>query len=55
LIGNDRIKGTYQVYQSQYNAQRGFTEYQLVEPLTGRLVKNGVWIRERDLKMERRG
>ncbi|KAH7095571.1 hypothetical protein FB567DRAFT_32762 [Paraphoma chrysanthemicola] len=55
LIGNDRIKGTFQVYQSQYNRERAVFEYQLVDPYRGTIVKNGAWIRERDLRIEKRG
>ncbi|KAF2023892.1 hypothetical protein EK21DRAFT_118344 [Setomelanomma holmii] len=54
-IGNDRVKGSFQIYQSQYNSERAYTEYQLLDPYKGTLVNNGAWIRERDLRMERRG
>ena len=55
IIGGVRVKGVFTVYRAQYNAAGAYVEYQLTDTLTGKLHKNGAWIRERDLKLERRG
>lgn len=48
-IGSTKVKGVYQIYASRYNQPRGFTEYQLMVPLTQVLHNKGEWYRERDL------
>ncbi|KAF2129889.1 hypothetical protein P153DRAFT_385121 [Dothidotthia symphoricarpi CBS 119687] len=50
-----RTKGVFTVYKAQYNVRGGYVEYQLIDYLTGGMHKNGAWIREKDLKLERRG
>ena len=46
-----RTKGSFTVYKAQYNRQRSFWEYQLLDA-RGRLYERGAWIRERNLKLE---
>lgn len=53
IQNGQRIKGVFTVERSQYNSRGDYVEYQLVDTLTGQ--KSGAWIREKDLKMERRG
>ena len=53
----ERRKGVFTVWQSQYNSRGGFFEYQLLDVLTQRLHQNNNsgWVREKELKVERRG
>ena len=55
ILNGQRVKGVFTVNSSQYNSRGGYVEYQLLDILTDKLHKNGAWIREKDLKMERRG
>lgn len=55
MIGSSRVKGTYQVYTSRYSRSRGYTEYQLLVPLTQALHNKGAWFREKDLRIDSRG
>lgn len=54
ILNNQRVKGVFTVSLSQYNSRGGYVEYQLLDPLTDKLHKNGAWIREKDLKTEKR-
>ncbi|KAF2466509.1 uncharacterized protein BDR25DRAFT_75836 [Lindgomyces ingoldianus] len=49
-----RTKGTFKVAKGRLNKSKSYWEYQL-EDGDGRPYKNGAWIREKDLKMEKRG
>lgn len=55
VLNGVRTKGVFSIYKAQYNARGGYVEYQLADVLTGKLHKSGAWVRERDLKLERRG
>lgn len=55
ILNGQRVKGVFTVDKAQYNSRGDYVEYQLLDTLTGSLHKNGAWIREKDLKMERRG
>ncbi|KAH7394250.1 hypothetical protein DE146DRAFT_126541 [Phaeosphaeria sp. MPI-PUGE-AT-0046c] len=55
LIGSRRVRGTYQVYASRYSRSKGYTEYQLLVPLTQALHNKGTWFREKELRMDSRG
>ncbi|KAF1844079.1 uncharacterized protein K460DRAFT_408385 [Cucurbitaria berberidis CBS 394.84] len=55
FLNGQRTKGSFIVDKSQYNSRGGYVEYQLLDPLTGGLHKNGAWIREKELKIERHG
>ncbi|OAK99934.1 hypothetical protein IQ06DRAFT_294321 [Phaeosphaeriaceae sp. SRC1lsM3a] len=55
LIGTRRVRGTYQVYASRYSRSKGYTEYQLLVPLTQTLHNKGAWFREKELRMDSRG
>ena len=48
-----RKKGTYTVYEIGTNSA-GFVQYQLEES-KGKLFNGGKWVREGDLKMDKRG
>jgi ankyrin repeat protein len=52
MVGSTRVKGVYQVCKSRYSPSRGYTEYQLLVPLTQSLHKKGAWVRERDLRRD---
>ncbi|OAL46256.1 hypothetical protein IQ07DRAFT_647864 [Pyrenochaeta sp. DS3sAY3a] len=54
IVNGQRVKGVYTVSVSQYNSRGGYIEYQLLDALTEKLYKNGAWVREKDLKIERR-
>ncbi|KAF2469347.1 uncharacterized protein BDR25DRAFT_371893, partial [Lindgomyces ingoldianus] len=49
-----RTKGTFKIAKGRLNKSKSYWEYQL-EDSNGQPYKNGAWIREKDLKMERRG
>ncbi|KAH6249273.1 hypothetical protein HBI40_206620 [Parastagonospora nodorum] len=49
-IGSTRMKGSYQISKSRFSGSKGYTEYQLLEPLTQSLHNKGAWYREKDLK-----
>ncbi|KAF2177834.1 hypothetical protein K469DRAFT_601474, partial [Zopfia rhizophila CBS 207.26] len=49
-----RTKGTFTVLKSRLHSSKAYYEYQLVDS-DGRAYKNGAWIREKDLKMDKRG
>lgn len=48
----ERTKGIFKVARSRLNKKGDFIEYQL-EDGQGNPFKNGAWIREKDLKLER--
>ncbi|KAF2799522.1 hypothetical protein K505DRAFT_321123 [Melanomma pulvis-pyrius CBS 109.77] len=48
-----RKKGTFTVGKGRLHASKAFFEYQLVDG-DGRLYKNGAWIREKDLRLEKK-
>lgn len=53
-IGGDRVRGNYEIKKSRYNRAGGYTEYQLLVPLTQELHNQGAWYRERELRIDRR-
>jgi hypothetical protein len=53
MVGSTRVQGVYQVYKPRYSRSKGYTEYQLLVPLTQSLHNRGAWFRERDLRMDR--
>jgi hypothetical protein len=53
MVGSARVQGVYQVYKPRYSRSKGYTEYQLLVPLTQSLHNKGAWFRERDLRMDR--
>lgn len=55
IMNGQRVKGVFKIQALQYNSRGDYVEYQLRDPLTDTLHRNGAWIRERDLKIERRG
>ncbi|KAF2278299.1 uncharacterized protein EI97DRAFT_250235 [Westerdykella ornata] len=48
-----RRKGTFKIHKGRYNGTGGFWEYQMLED-GSRLYNNGAWVREKDLKLEKR-
>jgi hypothetical protein len=54
VIDGARVKSTCRVYNSRYNREGRFTEYQLRELDTKSLHNRGNWYREKDLRMDRR-
>ncbi|KAH4211223.1 hypothetical protein HBI56_115730 [Parastagonospora nodorum] len=48
-IGSIRMKRGYQISKARYDRSKGYTEYQLLEPLKQLLHNKGAWYRERDL------
>lgn len=48
-----RTKGIFTVSTGRLHSSRAYWEYQLVDA-EGRPFRNGAWIREKDLKTERR-
>ena len=48
-----RTKGTYTVAKGRLHSSKAYYEYQLLDD-SGSPYKNGAWIREKDLKMEKR-
>ena len=53
IEGGVRMKGTFSVAKSRYNGAKAFHEYQLLDP-NGQLYQRGAWVRERDLRLEKR-
>jgi hypothetical protein len=47
-------KFIYKISKSHYSRSKGYFQYQLLVPETGKLHNGGEWFRERDLGMERR-
>ncbi|KAF2001670.1 hypothetical protein P154DRAFT_575017 [Amniculicola lignicola CBS 123094] len=48
-----RTKGTFTVLRGRLHASKAFYEYQLLEG--GQPYRGGAWIREKDLRLEKRG
>lgn len=55
ILNGQRIKGVFTIDALQYNSRGDYVEYQLRDALTEQLHRNGAWIREKDLKLDRRG
>ncbi|EAT83363.1 hypothetical protein HBH56_196590 [Parastagonospora nodorum] len=47
--GSTRMKGSYLISKSRFSRSKGYTKYQLLEPLTQLLHNEGAWYREKDL------
>jgi hypothetical protein len=54
LVGSMRVRGSYQVHKIRWSKSKGYNEYQLIEPLTQVLHNNGAWIREKEIRRDRR-
>lgn len=53
VINGQRAKQILEIRAIRFNYVKGCVEYQLEEILTNLLFQNGVWVREKDLKLER--
>ncbi|KAF2789868.1 hypothetical protein K505DRAFT_365228 [Melanomma pulvis-pyrius CBS 109.77] len=53
IANGTRKKGTFVVGESRCHASGAYWEYRLVDA-DGTLYKNGAWIREKDLRLEKK-
>lgn len=54
IVNGVRTKGTYTVVKARRHSSGAYYEYQLVDS-SNQPYKNGAWVREKDLRMEKRG
>ncbi|KAL6707393.1 hypothetical protein ACN47E_004172 [Coniothyrium glycines] len=53
VTNGQRSRGQYTILDRRYNGRGGYVEYQLIGTLTQQLF--GSWVREKDLKIDKRG
>lgn len=53
IEGGIRMKGVFTVANARLHSSRTYYEYQLVDG-NGRWYQDGAWVRERDLRTEKR-